>query len=507
MLKTFCILSTLVLLLLFFSCRTDFDYTKSNGTLEFSKDTVYLDTIFSNIGSSTYSLKVYNRSSTDISIPTIQLKNGDNSKYRLNVDGEAGQSFRDIPLFAQDSLYIFVETTADIANTEAKEFLHTDAIQFDKDTHLQEVQLVTLIRDAIFLYPKRSVNGQRETIVLDIKESGEEIKVEGFPLRTDQLNFTKDKPYVIYGYAVVPPGRTLSMEAGTRVHFHKDSGILIKENASLHINGKLSEDRDVLENEVIFEGDRLEPNYTDVPGQWGSIWLSKGSIHNQIEYLTIKNATVGILVQGDNTLEETTLSIKNSQIYNSENVNLWAKTAVIRSENLVLGSAGNISLYCNLGGEYSFIHATIANYWKYGFRSSAALRLDNSHSDGSSSYDLVRADFNNCIIYGSNQNELDLSEDKNSVFNYYFENCLLKLKNSSENDLFNFSDTAHYNNMLLNLDPLFASPASNSFLVKENSVAIGAGNLATAQMVPLDILGAGRTKNPTLGAYEVIISE
>ncbi|RAJ05834.1 hypothetical protein [Arenibacter echinorum] len=484
----------------------DFDYTKSNGSLEFSKDTVFLDTIFRNIGSSTYTLKVYNRSSTDISIPTIQLKNGDNSKYRLNVDGESGQIFSDIPLYAQDSLYIFVETTADIGNTDAKEFLHTDAIQFDKENHLQEVQLVTLIKDAIFLYPARSLNGEREKIVLDIKESGEEIKVEGFELGPDQLNFTKDKPYVIYGYAAVPEGKTLSMEAGTRVHFHKDSGILIKENASLHINGELSEDRDLLENEVVFEGDRLEPNYSDIPGQWGSIWLSKGSVNNKIHYLTIKNATVGILVQGDNNLEETTLSLKNSQIYNSENVNLWAKTAIIRSENLVLGAAGNISLFCNLGGDYSFIHATIANYWKYGFRSGAALHLDNSTLSGGISNSLTRADFKNCIIYGSNPNELTLIKDEDSVFNFYFENCLLKFKNNSENELYNFGNTFNYEDVLLNLDPEFTSPIQNNFIIKENSSAIGAGNLATAQLVPLDILGADRTKNPTLGAYEVLFT-
>lgn len=505
--KTFCIFSALVLLIIFSSCRTDFDYTKSNGSLEFSRDTVFLDTIFSNIGSSTYTLKVYNRSSTDISIPTIQLKNGENSKYRLNVDGEAGQRFRDIPLFAQDSLYIFVETTADIIDANAKEFLHTDAIQFDKENHLQEVQLVTLIKDAIFLYPARSLNGQRETIVLDIKESGEEIRVEGFELGLDQLNFTKDKPYVIYGYAAVPEGKTLSMEAGTRVHFHKDSGILIKENASLHINGRLSEDRDLLENEVVFEGDRLEPNYADVPGQWGSIWISKGSINNKIDYLTIKNATVGILAHGNNNLEDTTLTLKNSQIYNSENVNLWAKSAKISSANLVLGAAGNISLYCNLGGDYSFIHATITNYWKYGFRSGAALQLDNSALSGNSSYAMTRADFKNCIIYGSNPNELNLVKGENSSFNFYFENCLLKSKNNSENDLYDFDNTSHYDNILLNLDPEFESPTQNNFLIKENSITIGAGNLLTAQLAPLDILGADRTKNPTLGAYEVIFTK
>ncbi|MCK0192800.1 hypothetical protein MWU84_22675 [Arenibacter sp. F20364] len=492
---------------MFSSCRTDFDYTKSNGSLDFSKDTVFLDTIFRNIGSSTYTLKVYNRSSTDISIPTIQLKNGYNSTYRLNVDGEAGQFFRDIPLFAQDSLYIFIETTAELGNGETKEFLHTDAIQFDGENHLQEVQLVTLVKDAIFLYPKRSLNGQRETLVLDIKESGEEIRVEGFELGSDQLSFTKDKPYVIYGYASVPQGKTLIIEEGTRVHFHKDSGILIKENASIHINGKLSQDKDLLENEVIFEGDRLEPFYTDIPGQWGSLWISKGSLNNTIDYLTIKNATVGIFAQGDNTLEETTLSIRNSQIYNSENINLWAKTAIIRGENLVVGAAGNISLYCSLGGDYSFLHTTIANYWKYGFRSGAALHLDNSSLSGSNAYSLKRADFKNCIIYGSNPSELTLSKADNTEFNFYFENCLLKFQNNTENVLYNLSNTSHFEKILLNMDPFFASPSQNNFTIKENSSAIGAGNLFTAQLVPLDILGKNRTKNPTVGAYEVIFTE
>ncbi len=485
----------------------DFDYAQSNGSLEFSKDTVFLDTIFSRIGSSTYTLKVYNRTTNDISIPNIGLKNGGSSKYRLNVDGEAGKEFKNIPLFAKDSLYIFVETTYDIGNSEAMEFLYTDAIQFDKENHLQEVQLVTLVKDAIFYFPKKSVNGQRETIVLDVNETGKEIIVEGFELNANQLLFTKDKPHVIYGYASVPEGKTLTIEEGARVHFHKDSGVLIKKNASIHINGKLSQDKELLENEVVFEGNRLEPSYSDIPGQWGSIWISKGSINNKIEYLTIKNATVGILVQGDNTVAETTLTIKNSQIYNSENINLWAKTAVLQSENLVLGGAGNISLYCNQGGEYSFIHTTIANYWKYGFRSNAALQIDNSANIEGNSYDLVKADFKNCIIYGSNPNELNLSKAPNKTFNFNFENCLLKFTTNSEDSLYNFSDTSLYENTLLNLDPIFVSPTKNNFMIKENSSAIGAGNLDAANLVPLDILGADRTKNPSIGAYEVIYTK
>lgn len=507
MYKSFLLFISVSLLLLFSSCRVDFDYTKSNGSLEFSKDTVFLDTIFNTIGSSTYTLKVYNHSSTDISIPSIQLKNGDSSKYRLNVDGEAGELFKDIPLFAQDSLYIFIETTFDIGHTGTKEFLHTDAIQFDKENHLQEVQLVTLVKDAIFLYPKRSINGQRETIILDNHEPGDEIKTEGFLLGPDQLSFTKDKPYVIYGYAAVPQNKILNIEEGTRVHFHKDSGILINKNASIHINGKLSKDSVLLENEVVFEGDRLEPQYDDIPGQWGAIWISKGSVNNKIEYLTIKNATVGILVQGDNTVDETTLTINNSKIYNSNNINLWAKNAVLRSENLVLGSAGNISLYCNQGGDYSFIHATIANYWNYGFRSGTALQIDNSSPSDSNSFALKKADFKNCIIYGNGSNELTLTKDNISEFSVYFENCLLKSNTNSENSLYDFSNTSQYQNILLNLDPFFLSPNRNIFLIKENSNAIGAGNLATAGLVPFDILGTDRTINPAAGAYEVFFTK
>ena len=42
------------------SCRQDFVFEPSTGDLVFSKDTIYLDTVFANIGSSTYTLKVYN---------------------------------------------------------------------------------------------------------------------------------------------------------------------------------------------------------------------------------------------------------------------------------------------------------------------------------------------------------------------------------------------------------------------------------------------------------------
>ena len=97
--------------ILWSSCRNDFETVASTGNLEFSRDTVYLDTVFTNIGSSTYNLKVYNRSNDDINIPTIALGDGEASNYRLNVDGIPGKTFEDITILAKDSIFIFIETT------------------------------------------------------------------------------------------------------------------------------------------------------------------------------------------------------------------------------------------------------------------------------------------------------------------------------------------------------------------------------------------------------------
>src|SRR5699024_3084037 len=147
---------TIIVLTLLNSCRTDFETEISSGNLEFSKDTVYLDTVFTNIGSSTYNLKVYNRSKKDLHIPSIRLGKGEQSKYRLNVDGILGKDFTDVTLLANDSLFVFVEITLNIRGLSPEDaYLYTDNIISDGTSPQQEVELVTLVKDAIFLYPAR----------------------------------------------------------------------------------------------------------------------------------------------------------------------------------------------------------------------------------------------------------------------------------------------------------------------------------------------------------------
>lgn len=490
------ILWLLFALALWSSCRSDFETVTFTGNVEFSKDTVYLDTIFSNISSSTYTLKVYNRGNEDLTIPRIELRRGEESRYRLNVDGLPGKSFDNIDILAKDSIYIFIETTIDFEEVTATEnqILYVDAIDFISEFHSQTVPLVTLVKDAVFLYPKQGSDGTFETIPLPEPGSSGETRVRGFYLDNSELEFTAEKPYVIYGYAAVPPGKTLNIQPGSRIHFHAESGILVPEGASIRSAGGFSEDRELLEKEVIFEGDRLEPQFENIPGQWGTIWLAKGSKGNVFQHTTIRNGNIGLLVDSSSPL-----LLKNLQIYNSISGGLVARNATIDGENLVINNSGQSSLHLS-GGDYKFRHSTFSNYWQAGFRQNAAVFISNR---GNSSADLL-AKFSNCIIYGNQGTELQYYVNEGAAFKVQIENSLIRFssRGSADDPLYDFNNVEYYKEILLNEDPLFEAPQKNNLRLKEESPARDRGKMSTALQVPLDLLQTNRTVTPDLGAYE-----
>ncbi|SRX55649.1 hypothetical protein [Aequorivita sp. CIP111184] len=502
-------LGILCCLVLWSSCRNDFETVASTGNLEFSKDTVYLDTVFSNIGSSTYNLKVYNRSDEDINIPSVRLGQGEASNYRLNVDGIPGRVFENVQVLAKDSIFIFVETTLDINNlpTNANDFLYTDQILFDTGGNQQKVELVTLVKDAVFLYPAQLSDGTLETLNLGVDENGEDVLIEGFFLDDTELTFTNEKPYVIYGYAAVPSNKTLTVEAGARVHFHNSSGILVAENGSMKVMGLPSNDPEAMENEVIFEGDRLEPSFADIPGQWGAIWFTRGSVDNEFNYATIKNSSVGIL------LENSPLTLKNVQIYNNANIGLLARTGVIEGENIVINNSGQSSLAIQLGGSYEFRHSTFANYWTSSFRSFPAVSLDNTLETESDIFvaDLIKANFTNCIIYGNERREFSLNQNIGAAFNFNFKNSLVRFEDPTgefDNEpLYDFTNNALYTATKFNLDPVFQDTQLNNFNIETGTS--GAENIGVFLTNPPSILkdlnGVNRSNPSDAGAYETTV--
>lgn len=486
------------------SCRKDFGAVLSTGELSFSKDTVFLDTVFTNIGSSTYNLKVYNKSNKNISVPSIRLGENENSNYRLNVDGTSGKVFEDIKILAKDSIYILIETT--INYNQVTNPIYQDKIVFDTGENLQEVSLITLVKDAHFLFPSKNTNGLIETITTGLDTNGEAIKINGFYLKNN-TTFTNEKPYVIYGYCAVPENKTLTIDAGANIHFHSNSGIIVNKNATLIVEGELN-------NPVIFEGDRLEPQFSDIPGQWGTIWLRAGSKNNSINNAIIKNATAGIISDSISSNSTPTLTIKNTQIYNSTNFGILGRETNINGENLVINNSGQASLACIIGGTYNFTHATFTNFWNGSLRQYPSVLINNYFTYNNNGEQIVEtrnlnaANFTNCIIDGNSNIELILDKVEGSVFNYSFQNNLIKFNdyNQSFNDIaeYNFEDTNHYLNTILNGNPFFKSTNTNELIIGENSDAIKkAANQGTA-IVPYDILGILRTSPADIGAYQHI---
>jgi len=496
----------LVIIILFFSsCRKDFDTVLSTGKLIFSKDTVYLDTIFTNIGSSTYNLKVYNKSNNAISIPSISLGRGENSFYRLNVDGTPGKIFKNIEILAKDSMYIFIETTIDY--NQVINPIYTDSIVFDSGNNLQDVKLITLVKDAHFLFPSKDLNGLIETINIGIDANGEEININGFYLN-DNTTFTNQKPYVIYGYCAVPENKTLTIEAGATIHFHSNSGLIISKNATLTIEGELT-------NKVLIEGDRLETPFSNIPGQWGAIWLRAGSKNNTINYAIIKNASVGIIIDSIENSTSPTLIIKNTQIYNSSNFGILGRETNILGENLVINNSGQASLACIIGGTYNFTHSTFTNFWSNSLRQYPSVLINNffTYTENNTQIvetrNLYEANFTNCIIDGNNNIELIIDKAEGSIFNYTFKNNLIKFNDfnnvySNINE-YNFEDTNHYLENILNGNAHFKSPFTNQLIIGENSEANQKANTSGSILVPYDILGVLRSSPADIGAYQHII--
>jgi hypothetical protein len=462
----------ILLILLSAACTKD-EAFDSNPDLKlgFSTDTVFFDTVFTTVGSATQIFKIFNPSKDKIIISSIELARGSNSPFRLNVDGIASTRITDLEIAGKDSAFVFVKVTID-PNLANAPLVQNDSIVFVTNNNRQDVKLIAWGQDAHFY---------RNGI-----------------LRSNYI-FTADKPHVIYGFLAVDSLYTLTIEAGARIHLHSGAFMLIYRDATLKVNGNR-------ENPVIFDGDRLEDYYRDIPGQWGRIWLYAGSIDNEINYAIIRNGNVGIQVDTTGNSLNPTLRISNSMIYNMSGVGILGQGTTIKAANCVIGNCGSSSVALTLGGNYDFRHCTIGNFWNNSFRRTTALLLNNYYFDTSNNVQLralENAWFGNCVIYGDKNEEITLDKySSGGVFNYHFENCLLKTG-------LNILDEAFFMNCIKNEDPWFRDPYKAEFqpdtiisaLINKGSFDVLNNAIINLQS---DIQGNSRVNDeaPDIGAYE-----
>lgn len=474
----------LLVIIMLFSCRKDDFLTETEGNLNFSTDSVLFDTVFTTVGSTTQYLKVYNPHNKPIKISSIALAGGTSSNYRINIDGVSAVEVKDVELAANDSLFIFVRVTVDPNNTNTP-FVVSDSIMFNTNNKWQQVKLVAWGQNAYYHTP-----------------TNHPYNMSPYSIVSGNTTWLNDKPHLVYGWVVVDSAATLNIQEGTQVHFHNNAGMWVYSDASLKVNGTKS-------NPVVFQGDRLEQWYQDLPGQWGrlmyngylfsmGIWLSAGSIDNEINYAVIRNGDTGIKADTVGNSTDPTLKISNTIIENMSTAGIYAQGSYIEAENLVVSNVGIHALILSIGGSYDFKHCTFGNYWNYSTRQTASVVLNNYYEDINGNIqlrDLTKADFGNCIIYGNIENEILEDKNSNGVFNYKLTNCLLKTT-------LDISNATHFDSCIKNTDPLFQNSALNKFMLQAGSPAIDVGNVNIATFVPLDIMGAARTQSPDLGAYE-----
>ncbi len=474
----FFILSFVVIL----SCNKTNYYKDGKIILQFSKDTILFDTVFSGIGSAVRYFKVKNSYNLPVNISEIQLEKGNQSKFKLNINGTPGNYAQDVEIGAKDSLYIFVNVTI---NTNNDDILETDRIIFKTEKNEQAVNLEAFGQDVHFF---------QDSVI-------------------QSQTWTNDKPYLIYNSVALDKNQHLTIEAGTHIYSHRTSRIMIL--GTLTVNG-------TFDNPVIFEADRLNghssifddifdtdstDNYYDVAGQWGGIWLTKLSSDNEINYALIKNADIGIQVDSVRN-SNPQLSIHNSIIEHHSYAGILAQVSDIFATNCLISDCGYYNIALTRGGNYNFYHCTIDNYWK-GIRNTPAVFINNYYSANGITYvyDLKNAYFGNCIIWGNKETEsvADGYSDQGILFNYKFDNCILKIDPKSN---INTNDPAHYKNIILNNNPLFKNYFEYDFMLKENSPAINKGNIQITNMFPsllnFDLNNISRINDaaPDIGCYE-----
>jgi hypothetical protein len=450
----------------FLSCRKEDQFTTDSGAkLSFSLDTVLFDTVFSQVSpnrplSITKQLWVINNNEKGVRV-NIRIAGNQYGLYKINVDGEPAVAVSQKEIRGKDSIVIFVQVYLNQVNSNTP-FIVTDQLVFETNGNVQDVDLVAYAQDAIYL--------NHDVVNCD----------------QGNLYWTADKPYLIYDSILIPQGCTLTIDPGTKIYSHNKSALLVA--GTINVNGTST-------NPVIFTGDRLDEDYKDGTGGWGSIHLLASSSNNVITHAIIKNGLIGIRVDSLSNNQNPKLLLRNTKISNMLVVGLIGFTADITAINNQIVDCGQFNFYGVYGGNYRLYHNTFASFGINFNRQNAQFLLDNSpltndQEQITATFPLDAILVNN-IIYGSQDEELILNNNTlGGAFNLTLQNNLLRteMKNLG------------VNGNILNKDPLFENIADANYQLTAESPARLKGIFVN---VASDYADKQRSSiTPTIGAFE-----
>jgi hypothetical protein len=464
------------------SCKKDDILTDGSAKLEFSLDTVMFDTVFTSLGSTTKQLIIYNRNNRPLKISSVRLAGGAPSTFRLNLDGIPGKIFTDVEIPGDDSLFMFVEVTVD-PNSQSTPFIYQDSVIFETNGNIQDIDLVAFGQNANFIVADQLIKAGNSFIKYALLDTN----------LNATITWNNTLPYVIWGgYAVVDSTQTLIVQPGTKVYFANNSGLWVYRYGTIKVQGTQADP-------VKFQGIRLESYYQDIPGQWDRIWINEGSNQNEINYAEIRNGFIGIQAESlIDTFPPRNVKITNTIIKNMSGFGIFTRYYNLQVKNSVIARAGQYGVALTMGGGYEFRHTTIANYWNSGQRSTPTLFMNDyavDQNDNPVHFPLYKADFLNCIMWGNQDEELEIDYQFGPQI-HNFRNMILK----TELDV----SGPNFSGILLNQNPLFIDFSEDDYQLAPGSPAIDAGDIQWLDAdTQEDIKGFNRSASPDLGAYEV----
>ena len=458
--------------------------TNPNHQLSFSADTLSFDTVFTTIGSATKEFMIYNRNDQPLMIGEIMLASGEETGFRINVDGRKGDHFQDVRIQAQDSLYVFVEVTVN-PNASNQPLLIDDSVIF-------------------------TTNGIKQSVRLEAYGQNVNLYKNGITL-TQDTHFTAERPYLIYDSLVIAPDITLNIDPGCIFYMHDASKVITY--GTLLAKG-------TREQPILFRGDRLDFILNDVlpydrtPSQWGGIFFRPESYNNIMDNVIVRNGKTGLTFE-QSSPEESKLKLSNSQITNMGENLFSAINCNIEVSNTELTNAKDCVVVV-IGGEYHFVHCTLANFMTLNKREQPCLTLSNNKIvDSQKETYPLKATFDNCIIDGSfsagekeHEGELNLSVDGVTSFDYLFNHCVIKTSGSNNDQ---FKDV-----LFTNTSPSYRLRGGEKnkyrFDFRPDSattLGVGKADLFVTQQYPVDRYGVNRLTNdgPDIGAYEFVPKE
>ena len=458
--SSFILFLFLVANVLIYGCRKDENYFDGKANIEVTTDTLYFDTLFTSIGSSTKYIKIYNKEQSAVVID-LKIEATGKSFFRMNADGFQGNDLKNIEIRPNDSIYVFVEVTVDpnMPLTDSPFIIEENLVITQGDQKVN-VLLAAWGQNANYL-------SKAGTLGLLSCAKG-------------SLTFDDPKPYVIYGILLIDDCNII-IPKGARIYIHggigitddgtyNDGQIIVLEGGKLTVNG-------TVDQPVIFEGDRLEPDYKDIPGQWGGIRIYEKSKGNLIENTIIRNSIIGMVVDSG-----ADLTLKNSIIHNSSNAGIIGIHATINAENSLIYDNGSYSVQLIYGGTYDFKYCTIGSFSNQ--REAVAMNnkkcLDLQNDILCSKFVAVfpaRLSMTNCIITGSSSDEISFDDftgsNTGNDFFFDFKNCVVKV-----NELLlaanypNFFDNCKSCYNLKNQDKLFLDQNKSIYTLDTMSVAL-----------------------------------